>query len=117
VTVEVSVTGIELTGRHGVDDDERARPQRFRFDVSLALADDIPVASDRLEDTVDYRDVVACVREVSASREYRLLEALGGAIVDELQRRFSPRAVSVSIAKPDLDLGDGASPAVTVRWP
>jgi dihydroneopterin aldolase len=70
VTVEVVVRGIELAGRHGVGDDERARPQRFRFDVWLALANDAPVASDRLEETVDYREILECVREVCTGRQY-----------------------------------------------
>jgi dihydroneopterin aldolase len=117
MTVEVAVTGIELAGRHGVDDEERARPQRFRFDVWLALSSDAPIASDRLEDTVDYRQVVECVREVCTGRQFVLLEALAGAVIEELRRRFSPRAASVTVEKPDLYLGSGASPAVTVRWP
>ena len=37
-----------------------------------------------LEDAVDYRDVVACVREVSDGRKFHLLEALAAALVDEL---------------------------------
>ncbi|MBD0330367.1 MAG: dihydroneopterin aldolase [Thermoleophilia bacterium] len=117
MTVEVALRGVELLGRHGVDDDERARPQRFRFDVTLVLASDAPAASDRLEDTVDYRAVLACVREVCTGREFRLLERLAAAVADELLRRFDAREARVTVTKPDVELGDRATPAVTVRRP
>ena len=45
-------------------------------------------AARRLEATVDYRDVVACVREVSDGRAFQLLERLASALADELNARF-----------------------------
>ena len=115
--IEVGLTGLEVRGRHGVTDEERANPQRFAFDVSLVLASEDAGASDRLEDTVDYRYVVACVRDVCETREYRLLEALARAVADELRRRFDVREVTVSVHKPDLDLGVKGSADVTAKWP
>jgi dihydroneopterin aldolase len=117
VTAEVALRGVELLGRHGVEDDERERPQRFRFDVALVLASEAATASDRLEDTVDYRAVLACVREVCTEREFRLLERLAAEIADELLRRFDVREARVTVTKPDVALGDGVTPSVTVRRP
>lgn len=117
MTVEIRVAGIELLARHGVEREERAALQRFRFDVALALAGDAAVESDRLEDTIDYRAVVACVSEVATAREYALLETLAGAVGDALRQRFAVREVAVTVAKPDVDLAHGARPSVTVRRP
>ena len=61
-------------------------------------------ARDRLEDAVDYRDVAACVREVSDGRAYHLLEALATALADELLARFPVERVSVRVRKPDVVL-------------
>jgi dihydroneopterin aldolase len=107
-TVTVELVGLEVFGRHGVDDDEREQGRTFLYDVAL----DVPApASDRLEDTVDYRAVAACVREVSDAREYRLIEVLASAVADELAARFSAERVRVRVCKP------GISPAgLTVAY-
>jgi dihydroneopterin aldolase len=91
--VIVELVGLEVFGRHGVDDDERETGRIFVFDVALTV--DEP-AEDRLEATVDYRAVAACVREVSDAGEYRLIEALAAAVADGLAARF-PAAVRVEV--------------------
>ena len=60
-------------GRHGVEEEERQREQPFLYDLELEL---LEPGADRIEETVDYREVVRLVREFSAGREFRLLEAL-----------------------------------------
>ena len=68
-------------------------------------------AADRLEDTVDYRAVAACVREVSDAASYRLIETLASAVADELAARFAAERVTVRVRKP------GISPAgITVAY-
>ncbi len=104
----VELVGLEVFGRHGVDDDEREQGRVFLYDVELEV--DAP-ASDRLEDTVDYRAVAACVRDVSDAASYRLIETLAGAVADELAARFSARRIRVRVRKP------GISPAgLTVEF-
>jgi dihydroneopterin aldolase len=108
VTLTVELVGLEVFGRHGVEDDEREQGRTFLYDVALDVE---PPASDRLEDTVDYRAVAACVREVSDAREYRLIENLASAVADELAERFRPERVRVRVRKP------GISPAgLTVAY-
>ena len=68
--ITVEVIGLELHGFHGVHEDERRDGQRFLFDVWLDVPD-AAAASDRIEDAVDYREVVACVREVSDGRKFQ----------------------------------------------
>ena len=113
----VELQGLELHGHHGVEDDERERGQRFLFDVRLELADDTAARTDRIEDAVDYRDVVAIVREVSDGRAFHLLEALATAIAEALGDRLPAERVHVRVRKPDVRL---AAPvehaAVSVEW-
>ena len=76
--------GFEVFGYHGVNEDER-RPGG-RPSTTLARRVGHRAETDRLEDTVDYRQVVAVVREVSDRRQFGLLEALAGAVADALLR-------------------------------
>jgi dihydroneopterin aldolase len=96
--ITVAVRGLRVFGHHGVYEDERERGQDFLFDVELDVGD--RGASDRLEDAVDYNAVARAVREVSDAQNYSLLEALGGAVADELQTRFAADRVVVRVTKP-----------------
>jgi 7,8-dihydroneopterin aldolase/epimerase/oxygenase len=103
MTVTVELAGLELFGRHGALEEELREGQRFLFDVWL----DVPgeaVRSDRLEDAVDYRGVLAVVREVSDGRGFTLLEALAGAVADALLERFPVERARVRLRKPDVKL-------------
>jgi dihydroneopterin aldolase len=97
--VIVELVGLEIFGRHGVDDEERETGRTYLYDVALTLEEP---AEDRLEATVDYRAVAACVREVSAGGEYRLIEALAAAVADELAARFPVRRATVRVRKPGI---------------
>jgi dihydroneopterin aldolase len=104
VSLTVELRGLELHGHHGVLDEERREGQRFLVDVELEPADATAATTDRIEDAVDYRDVVAVVSEVSDAAAYHLLEALAAAIADELLRRLPLRYVRVRVRKPDVRL-------------
>jgi dihydroneopterin aldolase len=99
----VEIEGLELFGRHGALDDERKAGQRFLFDLRLEVGDEAAL-SDRLEDAVDYRQVVAAVREVSGGQRFTLLEGLARAVAEELLRRFPITRVHVRVRKPDVVL-------------
>jgi dihydroneopterin aldolase len=96
----VEVTGLRVFGRHGVHEEERRRGQQFVFDVELEVGE--RGSSDRLEDAVDYVEVARTVQEVSDGHTYALLEALAGAVADELERRFRPERVRVRVTKPEI---------------
>src|SRR5205085_2270955 len=83
----------ELVGRHGVREEERRDGRTFLYDVRLEVSDS--ALSDRIEDTVDYREVAASVREVSDSRSFQLIEALAGAVADALAGSFPVERVRV----------------------
>lgn len=99
--ITIELHGLALLGHHGVEEDERRRGQRFLFDLWL---DVVEPAGDRIEDTVDYREVAACVREVSDGARCRLLETLAAAIAEELVSRFPVARVRVRVRKPDVEL-------------
>jgi len=102
-SLTIELAGLELRGYHGATEEERREGQRFLFDVELT-ADATAAQTDDLEDTVDYRQVVTAVREVSDARAYTLLEALAAATAETLLARFPVERVRVRVRKPDVRL-------------
>jgi len=80
----LELEGLAIFGRHGVLEAERRDGQEVLYDI---------------EDAVDYREVADCVREVSASRSFNLIEALAQAVADALLERFPVRSVRVQVRK------------------
>ncbi len=89
--------GLEVFGRHGVLDEERREGQPFLFDIELEVTEP---ATDRVEEAVDYRDVAACVRDVSDAKRRDLIETLAAAVADELVARFPVARARVRVRKP-----------------
>jgi 7,8-dihydroneopterin aldolase/epimerase/oxygenase len=95
----VEVHGLELFGRHGVNDDERRDGQTFLFDVTLEIAEP---EEDAIEATIDYRLVRDIVRAVNDAESYRLLETLAAAVADALNSELRVQRVRVSVRKPGI---------------
>ena len=92
----VEVHGLELFGRHGVNDDERRDGQTFSFDVTLEINQP---KEDAIDATVDYRRVRDIVKSVNEAESYRLLETLVAAAADALQAELPVKRVRVSVRK------------------
>jgi len=95
----VQVHGLELFGRHGVNDEERRDGQSFIFDVWLEINQP---REDAIEATVDYRRVRDIVKSVNEAKSYRLLETLAAAAADALNAELPVKRVRVSIRKPGV---------------
>ena len=101
MSVVVELRGLEIPGRHGAEPEEREQEQPFLYDVELELPEP---AEDKLQETVDYREVVALIREVSSERQFMLLETIAAAVADALLERFPAGRVRVRVRKPELRL-------------
>ena len=103
MTVVVELAGLEVAGRHGVEEAERLHEQPFLYDVRVELPE--PKA-DSIEATVDYREVVELLKEISGEREFSLLEALASASAEAHHQRFQEiEHVRVRVRKPQVELG------------
>jgi len=96
--IALELKGLEVFGRHGVLEEEQRDGQTFLYDVRLEVGEG--ALSDRVEDAVDYRQVAACVREVSEGRRFDLIEALAAAVADAILDRFEVENVRVRVRKP-----------------
>jgi 7,8-dihydroneopterin aldolase/epimerase/oxygenase len=99
--IVVEVEGLEIFGRHGVEEEERERGHTFLYDLRLEVSD--AAASDQLEDTVDYVAVAELVKEISEARSFNLLEALATAVADAVVERLPVERVRVRVRKHEVE--------------
>jgi dihydroneopterin aldolase len=110
--IEVELRGLEVFGHHGVTEEEWKRGQTLLWDVAWRLGE---VPRDDLSQTVDYVAVAECLKEVSDSRQFQLLESLAAAGADAIRERFGVRWVRVRVRKTELDLPVEHSAATVER--
>lgn len=108
----IELEGVEVYGRHGVNEDERREGQTFLFDVSLEV--DEPTA-DSIDATVDYRVVRDVLRRIGENESYALLETLAAAAADAIMAELPVRAARVRVRKPGVAWAEWT--AVTVARP
>src|SRR5258705_1863920 len=100
------LAGMELLGRHGVNDWEKVEPQRFEVDLELALDAHPAAVADDLAKTVDYRGVYDTTRRVVEDNTFDLIETLAEAIALEvLAANAAIDELTVRVRKPDVQLG------------
>lgn len=108
----VEVHGIEVFGRHGVNEAERRDGQTFLVDITLHAAEP---TDDTIAATIDYRRVRDIVRAVNDSDSFQLLESFSAAIADSLNQELRPDRVAVRVRKPGVSWAEWT--AVTVERP
>ena len=100
----IELLSLVVFGHHGYLEEERHLGQRFLVDLWVDVHGSA-TATDRIEDTVDYRRLAALVREVFAGPERLLLEGLAGAVADGIVEQFAAvERVRVRVRKPDVVL-------------
>jgi dihydroneopterin aldolase len=101
--VIVEIHGLEVFGRHGVNEDERRDGQQFLVDVTLEVPEP---AEDSIDAAVDYRAVRDTVRELSDIRSYKLLESLAQTAAEAIVARFAVDVATVRVRKPGVAWAD-----------
>ena len=84
----IIVERIRLRAPHGAYAEEREAGNRFHVDIEIVADLATAIASDSLDDTIDYDSVVRLVEQVSRQRRFNLIESFAGAISDSLLERF-----------------------------
>ncbi len=92
----------DLTARCilGVSDEERRERQEVVINVSLAADLSAAAASDRFEDTLDYRALKKAILSLVEGSDYYLLEALTERVADLCLQDTRVQQVTVRIEKP-----------------
>lgn len=97
---QLSVTGIECYGYHGVFEHEKRDGQTFVVDLTLGLDTAAAAASDDLRDTVDYGSLVAAVKSAVEADPVDLVETLAQRLADVCLRDGRVEWVRITVHKP-----------------
>jgi dihydroneopterin aldolase len=95
----ILLEGMSFQGRHGVRPAEREHPQEFKVDIEVDCDLSEPGKSDRIEDSVDYRQVRSIAKEVVEGESRMLLERLAALIADRVLQLQRVAGVSVRVSK------------------
>jgi len=93
----ILLEGMSFQGRHGVRPAEREVPQEFKVDVEVDCDLSEPGKSDRVEDTVDYRQIHAVAKDVIEGQSHKLLETLAARIAKRPESMHPIDAAAIRI--------------------
>ena len=112
----IVLTGLTVTGYHGVFAEERRDGQPFIVDVALELDLKPAAASDDVLDTVHYGELAQRLAAVVEGEPVNLLETLVSRLADVCLADQRVTAAEVTVHKPKAPIPlDFADVAVTVR--
>ena len=101
---QLTITGIECFGYHGVFDHEKRQGQAFVVDLALGLDTRAAAASDDLRDTVDYGSLVAAVKAAVETDPVDLIETLAQRLADVCLRDVRVEWARITVHKPDAPI-------------
>lgn len=112
----ISLTGLAVTGHHGVFEHERRDGQTFVVDITLWLDVTEAAAADDLRKTVHYGELAELAAGIVAGPPRDLIETVATEIADTVMTTYPLHAVEVTVHKPDAPIPlTFADVAVTVR--
>ena len=86
--MKIFVENLAFVGHHGVFEQERREGRRFRVDLAVELEEPAAVRTDRVDHTLDYRQLAQLVMEVGQGDSLQLVERMGDAILARVFERF-----------------------------
>jgi dihydroneopterin aldolase len=113
---KISIHGLLISTTIGVYDFERTAPQSLRVDLEFSRPPYPAETTDQVDHTIDYAVVATQIRELAAASHFKLLEALGHAIVTHLRTHFPMKYIRLRLTKygciPSCD-----SVSIELEWP
>lgn len=103
----IALTGLRVTGHHGVFRHERRDGQVFVIDMTLWLDLADAAATDDLHRTVDYGELAALAAGIVGGPPRDLIETVAAEIADAVMQRFARvlvHAVEVTVHKPQAPI-------------
>jgi dihydroneopterin aldolase len=95
--IEIELAGVHQMVSLGVYDEERARKQQVRMDITIVLRE-LP-REDDISATANYDDVAAAAREVATSKHFDLIERMAIEVAERLKTLKHVDSVRVRIRK------------------
>jgi 2-amino-4-hydroxy-6-hydroxymethyldihydropteridine diphosphokinase len=112
---KVFIEGLEVEALIGIYDWERRIRQPLQFDIEMAFDNRRPAASDRIEDTLDYKAVSKRLVEFVSQSGYGLVETLAERCAALILNEFAVSQVRLKLSKPGAVRGARAVGVVIER--
>jgi dihydroneopterin aldolase len=106
MTDSIQLRGIRAYGYTGFLAEERVLGQWFEVDLAIAVDLSQAAQSDKIEDTLDYRDAIARTQQLIQTSKFALIEKLAGAIADTILKLDKVQQVRVTLTKPCAPIPD-----------
>lgn len=98
--MQIHIKDLVIETTIGVYDWEREQPRKIILNLKVEIDASNAVASDDVEDTVDYDALCEAVNQVVNERYYKLIETLAAKIVDKVSTMPKVQTVDLEIDKP-----------------
>ena len=96
----IRIKNIKIKARHGVYEFERKNDGTFELDIEIYLRLEKSGQSDKLEDTIDYDNIVSIATKAFAEKDYNLVEAVAESVCEKLLDVFKVAKVILRVRKP-----------------
>jgi dihydroneopterin aldolase len=95
----IELERISFYAYHGHLHEEANLGQRFEIDVEVFLDLEPAAASDELQSALNYYDLFQTVYRTAQNTRFRLIEALGKHICDQVFEQYAPVGIRIRIRK------------------
>lgn len=102
----IQISRIRCYGYTGLLPEEQVLGQWFEVDLTLWLDLARAGESDNIQQTCDYRQAIAAVKERIKTAKFALVEKLAAAIADDILQLGSVKQVRVQLTKPAAPIPD-----------
>jgi 7,8-dihydroneopterin aldolase/epimerase/oxygenase len=102
----IQLTGIRCYGYTGYLQEERVLGQWFEVDLRMGVDLAPSGQSDAIEDTLDYRSVIAAVKEIISTAKFALIEKLAEKILTTVLDFDKVQQVELKLHKPAAPIPD-----------
>ena len=96
----IRIKNLKIPARHGVYEFEKEKDGIFELDINLHLPLSKAGKSDRLEDTINYEDIISTVTKAFTEKQYALVEAAAQSVCDRLLNDFKIDKITIRVRKP-----------------
>lgn len=95
----IRIEQLEIYSAIGVEDSERAAPQRLTATIEMWVPKSFRATRDEITETVNYALVAEITRRIARKNTSRLIETLALTIASDLLERFPIAKVEVEVRK------------------
>ncbi len=111
----VFIEDLRIETTIGIYDWEKQIRQTVAFDIEMAFDNRVPAASDRIEDTLDYKAVSKRLKQFVGESSFELVETLAERCAEIIQREFGVAWLRLKLSKLGAVTGSRAVGVVIER--